>query len=181
MFAMKKFLVALLLICVAPIPAFTSYATPATDTETPAAEAETPKKLSEEEIIMICKWYITTLPSLDPEITQLRLAASTAIIQFAAETKKFTIDFGKPIEKLFKIGSGDSTDLFGVYIAGEVLYLLEHNQSRNDAESFAAAMDDVMNFYTKLPKQSVKSLKKYLQMDSSERRAAFIKLYNDNK
>ena len=181
MFAMKKLLVALLLICVASISAFTSYATPATDTETPAAEAETQKKLSEDEIIMICKWYITTLPSLDPEITQLRLAASTAIIQFAAETKKFTIDFGKPIEKLFKIGSGDSTDLFGVYIAGEVIYLLEHNLSSNNADSFAAAMDDVMNFYTKLPKQSVKSLKKYLQMDSSQRHEAFIKLYNDNK
>lgn len=175
---MRKVFIALLLVLTASMSTFTTYAQTVPDTET-----ETPKKLSEDEIMMICKWYITTLPSLDPEITQLRMAASTAILQYAMDTKKFTIEFGKPIEKMFKLGSGDSTttDLFGVYIAGEVLYLLEHNLNRNNAESFAAAMQDVMNFYTKLPKQSVKSLKKYLQMDEAQRQAAFEKLYNDNK
>ena len=175
---MKKLLVALLVLLTTSLSTFSALAIPDTETKTTAEGQE----LSEADILKICKWYITTLPSDDPEITELRMAASTAIIRYTVETKKFTIQFGGIASKTLGIGSKNSIpDLLMVYIAGEVIYLLEHNLSSNNADSFAAAMDDVMNFYTKLPKQSVKSLKKYLQMDSSQRHEAFIKLYNDNK
>ena len=175
---MKKLLVALLVLVTTSLSTFPAFAIPDTETKTTAEGQE----LSEADILKICKWYITTLPSDDPEITELRMAASTAIIRYTVETKKFTIQFGGIASKTLGIGSKDSIpDLLMVCIAGEVIYLLEHNLSSNNADSFAAAMDDVMNFYTKLPKQSIKSLGKYIKMDSSQRHEAFIKLYNDNK
>ncbi|MDE6397659.1 MAG: hypothetical protein K2K84_10350 [Muribaculaceae bacterium] len=175
---MKKLLVTFLLLFASFMPSFTALALPAAETES-AGEGQ---ELSEQDILKICKWYITTPPSDDPQITELRMAASTAIIRYTIDTKKFTIQFGNAASKALDLGSGkDTGDLMMVYMAGEVIYLLEHNLSRNDADSFAAAMQDVMKFYTMLPKQSVKSLKKYLKMDQSERQAAFVKLYNDNK
>ena len=175
---MKKLFVTLLVVFASLIPTFTAVALPASETENAGEEQE----LSEQDILKICKWYITTPPSDDPQITELRMAASTAIIRYTIDTKKFTIQFGNAASKALDLGSGkDTGDLMMVYMAGEVIYLLEHNLRSNDADSFAAAMEDVMNFYSRLPKQSVKSLNKYLKMDPSQRQTAFIKLYNDNK
>lgn len=170
---MKKVIVALLLAVVVSLPSFTAYAAP-------ESEIEQTQESEKADIIKICKWVVSTVPSDDNEQTEKSLVATTKLLKFAAETPNITFDISEKATKLIDLsGKNDiSTDLFGVYLAGEILYCLENNLNHSDAQSFAAAMENVMNIYAQMSEHPVKSLNKYLKMSKEKRMSAFVKLYN---
>lgn len=90
---------------------------------------------------------------------------------------------GKAMANLLDLSKGgnESTDLLMVYIAGEIIYCLDNNLKETNADSFAAAMDGVVNIYAQMPKHSIKPLNKYLKMDGDKRRDALRCYYKSVK
>lgn len=136
--------------------------------------AEVAQDTEEGEILKLCKWYVSTLPSDDAEQTELRRAVAAEILKYATETTKFSLTITPASAKVLST----SSDLTMVYIAGEVIYCLEHNLAQSDAASFVSAMEGVINLYAQMPEHKVKALNKYLDMTPDKRTAAFEKLYN---
>lgn len=170
---MKKVIVALLLAVVVSLPSFPAYAGPEN-------EIEQTQESEKADIIKICKWYVSTVPSDDQDQAAMRMAASAEILKFAADAPDLTIDLGIQIAQLLDLSEKNriSSDLLSIYLAGEILYCLENNLNHSNAQSFAAAMENVMNIYAQMSEHSVKSLNKYLKMSKEKRMDAFVKLYN---
>lgn len=147
-------------------------------TSVPTTDNESGTPLSEDLVLKYCKWYISTPPPTDPAEVEARKAIAALIVTYVSDTQKFSIQLGGAIVKLLELNNPDhEPDLLAVYIAGETIYCLEYDLKVSDANSFANAMVDVMNFYSMLPDHSVKSLNKYLDMDNSKRLKEFEKFY----
>lgn len=170
---MKKIIFTLLLAMAVSVPSVKSYAQQNDGIEVSLDAEKT-------EILKLCKWYISTLPSDDANVIMERQIACLRFLNFASETKDIVFDVSETTSELLDLsGKNDvSNDLLGVYIAGEIIYCLEHNLNKSDAASFVFSMNEVVNSYAKLKKHPIKSLNKYLKMDKAKRREAFIKLYN---
>lgn len=171
---MKKIFVVLLMAAVASVASVKAVALSAPDTES----TET---YSNEDIIKICKYLTQTVPSLDPKEKDMWTEAFATVLMFATNTNEFTITIGDPLMETLELNKNsteDRSELIAVQMAAEISYLLEHHLKESNAESFAYSMEAVVNIYSRLPKQSIKTLNKYLKMDKEKRRAEFIKLYN---
>lgn len=146
-------------------------------------ESELPGHLTEQQALNLCKWFVTSAPATDGEEKEQRRAAAALILKYATETDKFSLRLDEAPMKLLDVqgGNDQTADLLMVYIAGETIFCLENNLEVSDAASFASAMDGVINFYARMPKHSIKSLNKYLKMDSEKRKAAFEKYYTEKK
>lgn len=133
---------------------------------------------SEEEILELCNWFLSTPPT---ENWQLRQLVAAKIVIYALNTDKFTLEIGEWVGDLLDMSGKhkESEDLLAVYIAGEVMYCLEHDLKASNATSFARSMLGVMDAYSQLPEHPLQSLNKYLEMDTAARLAAFEALYNE--
>ena len=170
---MKK-IIALMFAMIVSIMTFSSYSITENDNDPT-------HKFSEAEILKLCKWFVSTPPSDDAKQAELRKAAGAQILLYAVNTETFTLDITNASTQLFgKEKNSVSTDLFSTYLAGEVLYCLEHNLKKNNATSFSNAMEGVINIYSQMANQPIKSLNKYLKMDKEKRMMAFEKLYNNS-
>lgn len=161
---MKKFIFSLIVAVMASLWSPGAYAAAQESTETEQAGEEG-------RILELCKWYVAALPGDDDA---QRRAAAAEILKYATETDAFTLTLPEAAAKFLS----QSSDLLMVYIAGEVIYCLEHKVQHSDAASFAAAMDGVMELYARMPDHKVKSLNKYLGMAPEKRQAEFTKLYS---
>lgn len=173
---MKKVIVNLLLLVFVAFSSLSGYAVSANN-------VESEQNVSEAEILAICKWYISTPLSDSDEQLSKRAEAAQLFVTYAITTDKFELGISPAVEKLIDLTGNhhESPELLTVYIAGEIIYCLEHDLKVSNADSFASAMEDVMNFYSQLPVQSVNSLNKYLNMDTAKRLESFKKIYNKNK
>ena len=140
----------------------------------PQETAEETQESKEAQILKLCRWYVTTVPTDDAGQSDLRRAAAAEILKYAADTDKFSLTLTEAATQLLS----SESDFLMVYIAGEVIYCLEHNLKSSDAASFANAMEGVMTLYAQMPDHKAKSLNKYLKMEPSKRMAKFEELYN---
>ncbi|MDE6288081.1 MAG: hypothetical protein K2M00_04775, partial [Muribaculaceae bacterium] len=115
------------------------------------------QNVSETEILEICKWYISAPSSDSDEELAKRDEAAKVLVTYAITTDKFELGMTPAVEKLLDLAGNhrESPELLVVYIAGEIIYCLEHNLKQSNAESFASAMEGVMNFYSQMPVQSI--------------------------
>lgn len=172
---MKKVFLALILAFIAAVPSINAGVLPINNTEDS-------DEFPDADMIKMCKWYVSELPSDDPEMADLRKTAAQMIITYCIDTSKFKMTFGDTVANLLELGKHkDMEDLLIVYMAGETAYCLEHNLKKNDAASFASAMQDVMNYYAQLPDHPIKTLNKYLDMSEAQRQVEFAKLYKPEK
>ncbi len=143
--------------------------------------SEKAELLSDEEILKCCKWYVSTVPTDDPTDGAMRRKVAMLITLYAINSENFTLVVGGQVFDV--IGQSDDNqrpELLLVYMAGEIIYCMEHNLSRNTEDSFVSAMDGLMNYYSLLPDQPVKSVNKYLKMEPSARETALRKRYRKN-
>ncbi len=166
---MKRFFTLLMLTLVVSVSAISTYSMPVN-------ESQQAGNVTEEQALDVCKWYVTSSPDTDQAQRQ---TAATVILKYVTDTDKFSLQMGKAAMQLLDIsgGSEESAELLMVYIAGEALYCLENNLKVSNAASFASAMDYVINYYSRLPKQSIKPLNKYLKMSPEKRKEALEKYY----
>ncbi len=170
---MRKLLITLALAIMTSTAVFADQGQP------PAMQMQIGGDTSEEEILELCKWYLSTPPT---ENGQLRQLVAAKIVIYAINTDKFTLEIGESIEQLLNLSGNneDSQELLAVYIAGEVMYCLEHNLKAGNATSFARSMLGVMDAYSQMPGHPLQSLNKFLEMDTPARLSAFEALYNKN-
>lgn len=173
---MKKFLTMMILALAVSGSAVDTYAAPAEPQQSAAV-------MSDDEIISLCKQFVHLLPSHNPYQEKERLDMAKKIIIYVTDTDKLVMNLGTPVSKPLAISDdkSDSSDLLMVYIAAETLYCLEHNLPEDNAESYAYAMELVLDHYSLMPKHNLKVLNKFLKINESDRTKALIDYYNKEK